>query len=101
VPDSGLLEEIIIGDVMMSFGYKLNEILQMGYFEVYRLWTICDEINAKNLQNLSVIIDNPHSSEDRRKEVFDWLYNRQPRTKKDSVIPQSVLDKFAQEFKRG
>ena len=83
---------------MIECGYKLDEVLNMGYHEVYRLWTIIDEIRFRKLQQIAVINDLPYYGEEKRKEIWDWLKINQPRTHREKSIPQEVLDRFSDMF---
>lgn len=83
---------------MREFNYRLDEALELGFFEVYRLWSIADELRARDLQYMTTVIDNPHVNDERRQEVWDWLTGRQPRRHRKEPIPQEVLDKFAKAF---
>ena len=87
---------------MREYGIPFNEVLKMGYFEVYRLWFILDELKARDLQHMSLIMDAVHATDDYRKNVIGWLEERQPRSKSPTrVVPSEVLEKFAEAFKRG
>lgn len=80
---------------MLSFSsYKLDDVLGMGFFEAHRLWHIQDELHARNLEHLSFIQDLPHNTEDRRKEIAEWMRTRQPRAGKQarSNLPPEVRE---------
>lgn len=74
----------------------------MGYFEAWRLWFIIDEIKARDLEYLSLVLDFSNSTSEYRNNIIDWLHSRQPRRIPSKVgIPKEVLDKFAEAFRRG
>jgi hypothetical protein len=97
-----LLEEIVLGDLVREFGYKVNEVMCLGYFEAHRLWFILDELKARDLQHFSHVLDSSNAAEEYRTNVDEWLKKRQPRGKPGvEPVPQEVLDKFAEAFRRG
>lgn len=84
---------------MREFGYKLDDALALGYFSAYRLWTILDELKARDIQSNLMISDHPHTEKDKREEVWSWVKSRQPRSMmKSEPIPTEVLEKFAEAF---
>lgn len=84
---------------MREFGYTCDQVCNMGYFEAHRLWSIADELKARDLNHFMYILDSSQAVEDYRKQVLGWLTSRQTRTQTSSVdIPKDVLDKFREAF---
>lgn len=97
-----LLDEIVLGDLVRECHYTVDQVCQMGYYEAFRLWTIIDELRARDLSHLANIFDYANTNEEYRGKVRDWLEGRQPRgVQAPSRIPQDVLEKFAKEFNDG
>lgn len=70
-----------------------HEVYSMGYFEAYRLFWIFDELRARDLQQLGLILDYSNCGDtDFRNEVSGWLNGRQSRLSyQSSNIPQEVV----------
>lgn len=83
--------------------YKAHEVYALGYFEAYRLFWIIDELRARDLQQLGLVLDYAQCGDTEfRNEISGWLNGRQTRLgSPSSKIPQEVLDKFAGEFANG
>lgn len=87
---------------MKDFGYKLDEVLNLGYFEAHRLWLISDEIRARDLFYMSLANDFTNQSENKRKEFLNWIETRQPRRKPVKMnIPIEVLERFEKAWENG
>jgi hypothetical protein len=94
-----MIQELILGDLMKDFGYSLESVLNMGYYEAHRLWLIADEIRFRDIQHFSLALDYSQAQEDFRKEFIDWVKSKQPRRFSESnEIPEEVLNKFAKDF---
>lgn len=86
---------------MREYRYSCDQVMGMGYFEAYRLWFIADELRARDLQQLSLIMDATHTNEEHRKKVDTWLKDRQPRAIPKTQIPQEVLERFGKAWRDG
>jgi hypothetical protein len=94
--------EIIVGDLMREFGYRLDQVLDMGFFEAHRLWMILDEIKARDLQHRLISHDFANSTDEKRSEILDWVYSRQPRTRSSkNEVPNEVIQEFRQRWNNG
>lgn len=89
---------------MREFNYKCNEVLEMGYFEAWRLWFILDELKARDQYYESLTQHMYSSNDDHVQNILHWLEDRRPRymnQKKQNEIPREVLEKFGEAWKRG
>lgn len=90
----------MVGDLMRDFKLTLDQVLQMGYYEAHRLWTIGDELRARDLQQQSLVSDFVYSDSEKRKEFLDWIRVKQPRQYQYTTdVPQEVLERFAEAWK--
>lgn len=96
------MSEIIVGDLMREFSYSLDRVLDMGFFEVHRLWMILDEIKARDLQHRLLSVDFANSTEEKRSEILEWVHSRQPRTKAHkNEVPNEVIEEFKKRWENG
>jgi len=79
----------------------LDQVLDMGYFAAYRLWSILDEIEARDFQRYSLLLDFPHQDKEYRDGVLEWLNSKQTRTHISSKVPKEVFEQFAEAFNNG
>jgi len=86
---------------MREFGYSLNDALNLGYFEIHRLYSIADELKARDLKEKIIAADYAHQNQEHRDKVWEWLNSRQLRQVGQVTIPDDVLAKFAEAFNNG
>lgn len=72
----------------------------MGYFTVYRLWNVLDELRARDLSELAMTLDFAQANAEYRTEFGSWIEGRQPRRYYRNKIPKEVLEKFAEAWKK-
>lgn len=97
------MEEIIAIDLIRELGMTLDQVFKTGYFKVWRLWFMLDEVRARDLQHLWNILDAAQSGDEAyRGSITDWLVQRQPRRiPPPPEIPHEKLAELERVFKRG
>jgi len=97
------MEELVVCEVAQAMGQSVKDILNGGYFEAHRVWSILSEINSKNLFDLSIATSIPHLTEEARQQHFDFLKTMQPRRYPifhDQAMPKELMNEFREKFKK-
>lgn len=80
---------------------SIISVLNQGYFYNHRLWSLIDEMKARDLEHFSLALDASNADENYRRNIDQWLKSRQPRRHPREEIPSSVLDRIAKAFNNG
>lgn len=81
----------MLGEIMRTYPYKVNEVFALGYYEAHRLCTISEELRAHDFEMSLIAGDYSQSQDDYRKDVAQWSKNAQPRRYKTQTIPDFVI----------
>lgn len=88
----------MIADLVREGNLTHHQVLEGGYFEMHRLWSMLLERRAADFMSLARTLDWPHMKDEGRSALFDELKGQQPRRFKCSQIPEHVLRTLKEKF---
>ena len=94
---------MVVCEVAKSMGRDIEDVLNDGYFKTHRTWDILKELNARDLEALTIAMFGPHLNKEGREAQFEQLKSLQPRrypAASKHAMPPEVAAAFAEGFNR-